>query len=120
MLRKRIPVSDGSQISIPIDFFYAVGIENEAECYVQDNSIIIRPIRNNSGEFAEEILSDLILQGFSGDKLLQKFKETRRKIRPAVECLLEEAAAAADGKAPYFTYEDVFGKELKRYIKTIN
>ena len=120
MFKRRIQVSEQGQISIPIDFYNAVGVEKEAECYVQNNSIIIRPIRHDGSEFAEEILSDLILQGFSGDKLLQKFKETRRKIRPAVECLLEEAAAAADGKAPYFTYEDVFGKELKRYIKTIN
>jgi len=113
MLRKRIPVSEARQISIPIDFFNAVGVENEVDCYVQNNAIIIRPIRNNGGEFAEEILSDLISQGFSGDELLQKFKETRKKIRPAIESLLEEASAAANGKAPYFTYDDVFGTEGK-------
>lgn len=111
MLSKRITVSGGNQISIPIDFFNAVGVENEVECYVQNNAIIIRPVRNNGGEFAEEILSDLISQGFSGDELLKKFKETRRKIRPAVESLLAEAEAAANGKAPYFTYNDVFGTE---------
>ena len=62
-------------------------------------------------DFAEEILSDLISQGFSGNELLQKFKETRRKIRPAVESLLEEAQAAVNGESPYFTYKDVFGTE---------
>ncbi|MCL1858043.1 MAG: AbrB/MazE/SpoVT family DNA-binding domain-containing protein [Oscillospiraceae bacterium] len=111
MLRKRIPVSEKNQISIPIDFFKAVGVENEVDCYVQDNAIIIRPIQNNGSEFAEEILSDLISQGFSGDELLQKFKDIRRKIRPAIESLLEEASAAASGRAPYFTYKDVFGTE---------
>jgi len=113
MLRKRIPVSETKQISIPIDFFNAVGVENEVDCYVQNNAIIIRPIRNNGEEFAEEILSDLISQGFSGDELLQKFKETRKKIRPAIESLLEEASAAVNGKSPYFTYEQVFGTEGK-------
>jgi hypothetical protein len=111
MLRKRIPVSEGKQITIPIDFFNAVGVENEVDCYVQNNAIILRPIRNDGGEFSEEILSDLISQGYSGNELLQKFKEIRRKIRPAVESLLAEAVDAANGKAPYFTYEDIFGTE---------
>ena len=71
---------------------------------VSENKQISIPV-----DFAEEILSDLISQGFSGNELLQKFKETRRKIRPAVESLLNEASAAADGKSPYFTYKDVFG-----------
>ena len=81
------------------------------DCYVQNNAIIIRPIRNDGGEFAEEILSDLISQGFSGNELLKKFKEIRREIRPAIENLLEESVAAVRGQAPYFTYQDVFGTE---------
>ena len=111
MYKRRIPVSEQGQISIPIDFYNAVGVEREVECYVQNNAIIIRPIRNDSGEFAEEILSDLIKQGYSGNELLKKFKEIRRQIRPAVEKLLEEAAAAVKGEATFSTYEDVFGTE---------
>jgi len=53
----------------------------------------------------------LISRGFSGKELLQKFKEIRRQIRPAVESLFEEAAAAVRGETPYFTYEDIFGTE---------
>ena len=49
--------------------------------------------KNIGGEFDEEILADLISQGLSGDDLLKKFKEIRRKIRPAVERLLDEANA---------------------------
>jgi len=40
-----------------------------------------------------------------------KFKETRRQIRPAVERLLDEARLAAQGKASSNNYEDVFGSE---------
>ena len=81
--------------------------ENGAAVILQDNKKYlvnvykepaIRPIRNDGGEFAEEILSDLLSQGFSGNELLQKFKEVRRQIRPAVESMLEEASAAASGK----------------------
>jgi len=70
-------------------------------------------VRESSGEFDEQILADLISQGLSGQELLEKFKEIRRQIRPAVGKLLEEARLAAVGKAQFSTYEDVFGTENK-------
>jgi len=110
-LKKRISVSKKRQITIPVEFYNSVGIEKEVECYVQNNSIVIRPVRESSGEFDEQILADLIAQGFSGQELLDKFKETRRQIRPAVERLLDEARLAAQGATPSNTYDDVFGQE---------
>ena len=111
MLKKRISVSQKRQITIPIEFFNSVGIEKEVECYVQNNAIVIRPVRENSGEFDEQILADLISQGFSGQELLARFKEAHRQIRPAVERLLDEARLAAGGKAQFSTYQDVFCSE---------
>ena len=111
MIKKRISVSQKRQITIPIEFYNSVGIDKEVECYVQNNAIIIRPIRESSGEFDEQILADLIAQGLSGQELLDKFKETRRQIRPAVERLLDEARLAAQGQASSEAYEDVFGPE---------
>lgn len=64
-----------------------------------------------SGEFDEEILADLISQGFSGQELLSKFKEARRQIRPAVERLIDESRLAAEGKGEYSVYEDIFDPE---------
>lgn len=111
MLKKRISVSQKRQITIPIEFYNSVGIDKEVECYVQNNAIVIRPVRDSGGEFDEQILADLISQGLSGQELLDKFKETRRKIRPAVERLLDEARLAAQGKASGNSYEDIFGSE---------
>ncbi|PKM80319.1 MAG: AbrB family transcriptional regulator [Firmicutes bacterium HGW-Firmicutes-13] len=111
MLKKRISVSQKRQITIPIEFFNSLGIEKEVECYLQNNAIVIRPVRENTGEFDEQILADLISQGLSGTELLERFKEMRRKVRPAVERLLGEARFAATGKARFSTYEDVFGTE---------
>jgi bifunctional DNA-binding transcriptional regulator/antitoxin component of YhaV-PrlF toxin-antitoxin module len=108
MLKKRISVSQKRQITIPIEFFNSLGIEKEVECYLQNNAIVIRPVRENTGEFDEQILADLISQGLSGQELLERFKELRRKIRPAVERLLDEARLAAAGKTQFSTYEDVF------------
>ena len=111
MVKKRISVSQKRQITIPIDFYNSVGIDKEVECYVQNNAIIIRPVRESGGEFDEQILADLIAQGLSGQELLDKFKETRRQIRPAVERLLDEAQRAANGNAPGNNYKDIFGSE---------
>lgn len=111
MIKKRISVSKKRQITIPIEFYNIVGIDKEVECYVQNNAIVIRPVRESDGEFDELILADLITQGLSGQGLLDKFKETRRQVRPAVERLLDEAQLAAQGKTPSNTYEDVFSPE---------
>ncbi len=70
--------------------------------------MIIRPAQESSGEFDEQILAELIAKGYSGQDLLNKFKETRRKIGPAVKHLLNEADLAAEGEAEYSTYEDIF------------
>jgi bifunctional DNA-binding transcriptional regulator/antitoxin component of YhaV-PrlF toxin-antitoxin module len=111
MIKKRISVSQKRQITIPIDFYNSVGIDKEVECYVQNNAIVIRPVRESGGEFDELILADLIAQGLSGQELLDKFKESRRKIRPAVQRLLEEARLAAQGQTSSDSYEGVFGSE---------
>lgn len=113
MNKKRIAVSQKRQITIPIEFFNSVGIGKEVECYVQNNAIVIRPVRESIGEFDEQILADLISEGLSGEELLVRFKEERKKIRPAVEGLISEARLAAEGKGEYVTYEDVFDTEDK-------
>jgi bifunctional DNA-binding transcriptional regulator/antitoxin component of YhaV-PrlF toxin-antitoxin module len=113
MLKKRIAVSQKRQITIPIEFYNDVGIDKEVECYIQNNAIVIRPIRESGGEFDEQILADLISQGLSGEELLIRFKETRKKIRPAVEGLIAQAELASKDKSKHSTYDDVFGAEDK-------
>ncbi|MCL5071309.1 MAG: AbrB/MazE/SpoVT family DNA-binding domain-containing protein [Actinobacteria bacterium] len=113
IIKKRISVSQKRQITIPIEFFNSIGVDKEVDCYLQNNAIVIRPVYENIGEFDEQILADLISQGLSGQELLARFKQTRHQIRPAVESLLKEAHLAAEGKAPFFTYEDVFDSKDK-------
>jgi hypothetical protein len=41
-------------------------------------TLVLRPVKENtSGEFAEQILADLIRQGYSGEELLEKFKQAQ-------------------------------------------
>ena len=112
MTPKKVAISSKRQITIPQKFFTMLGFATEAECMVKGNELVIRPINNNTGgEFAEQILSELISEGYEGKELLAKFKEQQQKIRPAVEKMLELADAVADGGGDYETYDDIFGSE---------
>ena len=109
---KKVSISTKRQITIPQKFFTLLGFDDEAECVVRGNELVIRPVRNNSGgEFAEQILADLIAEGLNGDELLKKFKETQKKVRPAIEEMLEDASKAAMSDSGFETYSDVFGSE---------
>ena len=110
--RKTIRISEKRQLTIPQKFFEALGFSSEAECILRGNELVIRPVKEQSGgEFAEQILADLIKQGFTGEKLLKEFKKTQRKVRPAVEAMLAQAEQAAHGESESFSYDDVFGTE---------
>ncbi len=112
MERKIISISGKRQITIPQKYFEALGFNNEAECILQNNAIVIRPIRENTGsEFTEQILADLIAQGLSGEELLTKFKEISGKITPAIDRLISEADSIAKGEKKSATMSDVFGAE---------
>lgn len=73
---------------------------------------MVQPIKTvTGGEFAEQILADLIREGLSGEELLAELKKRQAQIRPAAEALLAKAERIAEGKAEYATYEDAFGTE---------
>lgn len=112
MNRKILSISSKRQITIPQKFYQTLGFGDEAECVMRENELVIRPIKTvDGGEFAEQILADLIKEGWSGEELLSEFKKRQAQIRPAVEAMLANAEDIANGKAEYETYEDVFGTE---------
>ena len=115
--RKTIRISEKRQLTIPQKFFEALGFSSEAECILRGNELVIRPVKEQSGgEFAEQILADLIKQGFTGEKLLKEFKKTQKKVRPAVEAMLAQAEQAAHGESESFSYDDVFGTEEENWL----
>lgn len=112
MEMKKVSISAKRQITIPQKFFAMLGFDTEAECMVRGNELVIRPAKTNTGgEFAEQILADLIAQGYSGEELLSRFKKAQKEVRPAVEEMLAEAERAAGSEAEYATYDDIFGTE---------
>lgn len=112
MDKKIVSISSKRQITIPQKFFSLLGFSDEAECIVRGNELVLRPARRASGgEFAENILADLIKEGFSGSDLLLEFKKRQAKVRPAIEEMLSDAEKAAAGEGKYSTYADIFGTE---------
>lgn len=75
--------------------------------------LILTPVNKETSYFAEEILGDLIREGYVGEELLNEFKKTNRKIRPAVEKIIEEADKIA--KEASYNYidqsDDIFGDD---------
>lgn len=110
--RKILSISPKRQITIPQKFYKALGFDSEAECIVRNNELIIRPVRIISQEdFSEQILEELIDQGYEGKELLKAFKKQQKKIRPAIEAMLADAKDAANGSVESFTIEDVFEED---------
>ena len=105
---KRVTISVKRQFTIPRKFYESLGFESDAECILQDEGIFIRPLRNEPSDFSEEILADLLAQGFSGQELLARFKEQTKKIRPAVQKMIKEADEAAKSGSGTRSIGDLF------------
>ncbi|RKD73513.1 hypothetical protein ATL39_1809 [Sinobaca qinghaiensis] len=72
---KRIAVSSKRQMSIPKEFFEALDIEEEIMIENVDNKkLVITPYREPLEDVSEEILEQLIAEGFQGERLIEEFK----------------------------------------------
>jgi len=113
MEKRRIHISSKRQITIPSKYYEALGLSDKIDCIYANNMLILTPVRNEDTAFAEEILSNLIEQGYSGQKLLSEFKRLSRQIRPAVEKLIEEADALAKTASTNYIdrTDEIFGTD---------
>lgn len=110
--QKRISITSKRQFTIPQKFYSALGFGKEAICTLGDGMLIIQPVSSiGDSDFSEQILAELIEEGYSGKKLLKEFKKRQAKIRPAVESLIKEAKMVAKGKGKYSSYDDIFAQE---------
>ena len=89
--KRRIHISTKRQITIPSKYFEAMGLSTEIDCIYANGMLILTPTKNEGAAFAEEILSDLVARGYSGQNLIREFQRINRQIRPAVEKLIKEA-----------------------------
>lgn len=113
MEKRRINISSKRQITIPVKYYEALGLDKELDCIYSNGMLILTPVKKEDSAFAEEILEDLIQQGYSGEKLLTEFKKLNNKVRPAVEKLIQEAdQIAKEVSANYIDpTDDIFGND---------
>ncbi|MGG4037834.1 AbrB/MazE/SpoVT family DNA-binding domain-containing protein [Heyndrickxia ginsengihumi] len=104
---KRISVSSKRQISIPKEFYETLNIGDEVNLELYQNQLVIRPIREGFDDFSEEILADLIEEGYSGADLMAEFKNRKAQLGNAVDSLIAETMA--EGKIT--TVADLFGED---------
>ena len=106
--QKKVTISSKRQFTIPQTFFMKLGFDREAVCTLGDGMLIIEPVKSeNGGEFAEQILADLIAEGYSGQDLLSEFKARQSKVRPTVEKMLKTAKDATNGIGEYYSYQEI-------------
>lgn len=72
-------------------------------------------------DFSEEILADLINQGYAGEKLLSEFKKVTHQVRPAIEKIIEEADALAKSSAENYSdpTDAIFGTDELTYLAVL-
>ena len=111
--KRRIHISSKRQITIPAKYYEALGLTKELDCIYSNGMLILTPVKKDDLAFSEEILADLISQGYAGEKLLSEFKKITHQVRPAIEKIIEEADALA--KASSENYSDptdaIFGTD---------
>jgi bifunctional DNA-binding transcriptional regulator/antitoxin component of YhaV-PrlF toxin-antitoxin module len=104
---KRISVSSKRQISIPKEFHEMLNIGEEVTIELHGDHLVVKPIRENFDDFSERILEDLVAEGYSGEDLLQEFKNRKEQIGNAVNSLISETRA----KGKKMTINDLFGED---------
>lgn len=119
MEKRRINISSKRQITIPAKYFEALGLSKEIDCIYSNGMIILTPVKKDDSAFTEEILEDLINQGYTGKKLLYEFKKINRQVRPAIEKIIEEADILAKAASENYVdpTDNIFGTdELEPWI----
>jgi len=107
--RKTVSISAKHQITIPNAFFTELGFDKEADLFLRDGELVVRPASRGGDDFSEKILSDLVKEGFSGDELLEEFKIRKEALRGAVSEMISDAKKGAAGKIKTYGMDDVFG-----------
>ncbi|QUE87942.1 AbrB/MazE/SpoVT family DNA-binding domain-containing protein [Exiguobacterium alkaliphilum] len=104
---KKVAVSSKRQIAIPKEFFDAIGIEKEIIMELNDGVIHIKPVRTHTDDFSEEILADVLEEGFTGNNILKEFQRRKNMIRPAISQMVKEALASTKPTS----LDDLFGDD---------
>jgi biotin operon repressor len=62
----------------------------------------------DEGAFSDQILRDLISEGYSGEELIEKFSAESKQMKAAISKLLKEGKDIAEGKKKGASMKDIF------------
>ena len=77
---KRINISGKRQITIPKRFYDKLGLKKEIICELKGDKIILRNTPHTDDR-SEDILKNLVEQGFEGEMLIQEFQKQKTQNR---------------------------------------
>lgn len=89
--RKEVRISGQRQITLPMAMYKQFGFGNSAIVSVVEDGILIQPTSNESGDFSDLILRDLVSEGIEGKDLLLAFETRRKEYSAAMLQMLDEA-----------------------------
>ncbi|HHW38375.1 MAG TPA: hypothetical protein GXX18_14245 [Bacillales bacterium] len=104
---KRVAVSSKRQISIPKEFYEQLNIGAEVTLELYGNYLVLKPLRENFDDFSDEILEDLIAEGYSDAELLIEFKNRKAQIGNATNSLIAETI----NHGRKTTIDELFGED---------
>lgn len=108
LIKKRVSISSARQMTIPICFYKKYGFGESALFIDEGDKLVLRPESKCSGEFDDEILADLIKEGYEKDELMIEFKKRRERVPFAINKLVDMSKDAANNKGEFSTYDEVF------------
>ncbi len=109
--RKIVSTTGKRQLTIPKKFYEKLGFGKEVECFIEKNTLVIRPLLLDESAFSVEILRDLISEGYSGEELIEKFSAESKLMKTAISELIKEGKDIAEGKKKGASMKDIFGKD---------
>ena len=112
---RRVKVSKQRQINIPKDFYDALNLSDEALVEFTGKEIVIRPAEYEVVDFSEDILKDLVHQGYSGEELIQRFSRIKSEIPKALDRMKKEAMENPVITGSLDDYLDLVGDDEEDY-----
>ena len=93
--REIIALSGTGELTVPKWLCEAAGVAEEAECFIRNNEIIIRPIKTNVEDYMEVLLiKDLRDSGLRDEKLSEEYMRLRAAFYDAVHKLIAYGISA--------------------------
>jgi AbrB family looped-hinge helix DNA binding protein len=113
MESKKGRVTSKQQVTIPKQFYKALNLDvsSEIEFILGDDELIIRPIRNDSGYFSQQILNELVDKGYTGEELKKEFARLTHSVKPAIKDMLDDVKQRARKNMDNYVDEtdEIFG-----------